>query len=292
MSIKIITDSCCDLPLDYVESNADLLHVIGMPIQIDDETRIDDLGKTYSHKDFYNSLRQGKMPSTSQINAYRFEMIFKEYIAAGHSVIYLGFTSGMSGTFNSAILAKNLILEQFPHAQIEVIDTLCASIGQGALTIETLLRVKEGYSLEDIVRWVEDKKLKFHHWFGVNDLNYLKNGGRISATTALVGNVLNVKPTLTVDHKGTLKSYSNVRGRKKSIALLANKLATHIDRNEARTILLGHGNCLDDALLLKEIIESGNPLPNIIVTELSMTIASHVGPDMIAVAFLGDEREK
>lgn len=292
MSIKIITDSCCDLPLSYVEANEDILHVIGMPIQIDDRTLIDDLGKTYSHKAFYNELRQGKMPSTSQINAYRFEMLFKEYIAAGHEIVYLGLTSGMSGTYNSALIAKSLILEQFPNAKIEIVDTLCASIGQGALTVEAILRVQEGYSLDQVVQWIEANKLNFQHWFGVNDLNYLKNGGRISATTALVGNVLNVKPTLTVDHLGQLKPYSNVRGRKKSISLLAQKLSDHLNRQEAKTVIIGHGNCLDDCLLLKEIVEKDPNIPNIIVSELSMTIASHVGPDMIAIAFLGDEREK
>ncbi|MDK2868176.1 MAG: hypothetical protein PWP51_1872 [Clostridiales bacterium] len=290
MSIKIITDSCCDLPLDYVESKADRLHVIGMPIQFDDETRIDDLGKTYSHKAFYNVLRQGKMPNTSQINAYRFEMLFKEYIAAGFEVVYLGFSSGMSGTYNSAVIAKNLILEQFPNARIEVIDTLSASVGQGVLTVEALIRAEAGMPFDTLVEWIEAYKLKCHHWFGVNDLNYLKNGGRISATTALVGNVLNVKPTLTVDQFGVLKPYSNVRGRKKSISLLAQKLEKHLDRQEAKAILIGHGNCLDDVLLLKELIEEQGNIPNVIVSELSMTIASHVGPDMIAIAFLGDDR--
>jgi DegV family protein with EDD domain len=292
MSIKIITDSCCDLPLDYVETHHEALTVIGMPIQFENETIIDDLGKTYDHKPFYDLLRNGVMPSTSQINAYRFEMAFKEAIASGYDVIYLGFSSGMSGTFNSAVIAKNLILEQFPNARIEVIDTLSASIGQGALIIEALDRIKnDAYTFDQLITWVEEKKCHFHHWFGVNDLNYLRNGGRISPTTALVGNVLHVKPTLTVDCSGVLKSHTNVRGRKKSLALLEQKVKSHLDKSEARVILLGHGNCFDDALLLKEMLEQAQDQPQIILTELSMTIASHVGPDMIAVAFLGDRRE-
>jgi len=293
MSIKIMTDSCCDLPLDYVEAHSEVLTVIGMPIQFKDKMIIDDLGKTYEHKAFYDLLRSGEMPSTSQVNAYRFEMAFKEAIASGYDVIYLGFSSGMSGTFNSALIAKNLILEQFPHAKIEVIDTLCASIGQGVMIIEALNRIKnDAYTFEALITWAEEKKCHFHHWFGVNDLNYLRNGGRITSTTALVGNVLQVKPTLTVDCKGTLKSYSNVRGRKKSLALLEQKVKAHLDKAESRVILLGHGNCFDDALLLKEMLEQHHDLPAIMLTELSMTIASHVGPDMIAVAFLGDRREE
>ena len=292
MSIKIITDSCCDLPLDYVEALHEGLTVIGMPIQFENKTIIDDLGKTYEHKTFYDLLRRGVMPSTSQINAYRFEMAFKEAVASGYDVIYLGFSSGMSGTFNSAIIAKSLILEQFPHAKIEVVDTLCASVGQGALIIEALKRIRDdAYTFEKLIAWVEDKKYYFHHWFGVNDLNYLRNGGRISPTTALVGNVLHVKPTLTVDCHGVLKSHNNVRGRKKSLTLLEQKVKLHLDKTASNVILLGHGNCFDDALLLKEMLEQGQDHPTVMLTELSMTIASHVGPDMIAVAFLGDRRD-
>lgn len=291
MQVKIITDSCCDLPLQFVEANHDLLEVLGMPIQLQGKEIIDDLGKTFDRLTFYNLLRQGVMPTTSQINAYRFETAFKEALEQGFSVLYVGFSSGLSGTFNSANIALNLIKEEMPDAPICLVDTLSASIGQGAIVVEVIKRARMGQSHTEIGKWIESIKLKTHHWFGVDDLNYLKNGGRISSTSAMVGSVLNVKPTLGVDHSGKLKPYGNVRGRKKSIALLASKFDTHYCKDNASTVIVGHGNCPEDADQLSMLIKEIAPHADVIISELSMTIASHVGPNMIAVAFIGDVRE-
>lgn len=291
MNIKIITDSCCDLPLEFVEANQDLLEVLGMPIQIQGREIIDDLGKTFNRAEFYELLRQGIMPTTSQINTYRFEKAFSSALKDGKEVVYLGFTSGMSGTFNSANVAKQLILEENSAAQIELVDTLSASIGQGIIIVEAIKLAKAGKTAKEIAIWAEGIKLKTHHWFGVDDLNYLKNGGRISNVSAVVGSMLNVKPTLGVDHDGRLKPFGNVRGRKKSIALLASKYNQHYCADNYSTIIVGHGNCQEDASLLADAIKEIDPKADILVSELSMTIASHVGPNMIAIAFIGDERE-
>jgi len=291
MNIKIITDSCCDLPLSFVEENVDLLTVLGMPIQLGGKEIIDDLGKTFDRSEFYGMLRQGIMPITSQVNAFRFEETFREALSEGKSVIYLGLTSGLSGTMNSASIAKQMILDDLPNAEILIVDTLSASVGQGAIIVEALKLARSGQSIKQIATWAEAIKLKTHHWFGVDDLNYLKNGGRISSTSAMVGNVLNVKPTLGVDHSGKLKPYGNVRGRKKSIAHLASKFEAHYCNVNASTVIIGHGNCPEDAEQLTTLIRQMAPGIEIIVSELSMTIASHVGPNMIAIAFIGDERE-
>ncbi|GAB6107165.1 DegV family protein [Fusibacter bizertensis] len=291
MNIRIITDSCCDLPLEFVEANQDLLQVLGMPIQIQGREIIDDLGKTFDRSQFYSLLRQGIMPTTSQINTYRFEKAFTEAIDEGKEIVYLGFTSGMSGTFNSANIAKQIILEDEAHATIELVDTLSASIGQGIIIVEALKLARAGKNAGEIAQWAEQIKLKTHHWFGVDDLNYLRNGGRISHVSALVGTMLNVKPTLGVDHDGRLKPYGNVRGRKKSIAQLASKFNQHYCMDNISTIIVGHGDCKEDATLLANAIKAFDPKADILVSELSMTIASHVGPNMIAVAFIGDERE-
>jgi len=291
MNIKIITDSCCDLPLSFVEDNDDLLTVLGMPIQIAGKEIIDDLGKTFDRSEFYGMLRQGIMPTTSQVNAYRFEETFRDALSSGKSVIYLGFTSGMSGTMNSANIAKQMILDELPNAELLIVDTLSASIGQGTIIVEALKRARSGQTIDQISTWAESIKLRTHHWFGVDDLNYLKNGGRISHASAMVGSVLNVKPTLGVDHSGKLKPYGNVRGRKKSIAHLASKFEAHYCNDNASTVIVGHGNCPEDAEQLTTLIRQIAPGIEIIVSELSMTIASHVGPNMIAVAFIGDERE-
>lgn len=291
MKIKIITDSCCDLPLFFTQSNTEHLDVIGMPVQLNGKEIIDDLGKSYAHETFYNSLRNGTMPTTSQINAFRFEELFKKYLNQGYDVVYVGFSSGMSGTFNSAHIAKETVLSETPEAGLYTVDTLSASIGLGALVIRAVDLVKSGASTEDIVNWLEAHKFNAQHWFGVDDLNYLKNGGRISAASAIVGSVLNVKPTLIVDHEGKLKPYGNVRGRKKSISFLASKFKEHFSETLTQTVLIGHGNAIDDALTLKAAVEPYAKNAEIIVSELSMTIASHVGPNMLAIAFIGDERE-
>lgn len=291
MKTMIITDSCCDLPLSFTQSNTEVLKVLGMPILIDGQEIIDDLGLSYAHENFYSQLRNGAMPRTSQINAYRFEEAFNDALDKGYEVVYVGFSSGLSGTYNSATLARQTVLSEKPDAPLYSIDTLSASIGQGALVIEAVKMAKDGKSGAQITDWIDAHKFHAQHWFGVDDLMYLKNGGRISMTSAIVGSVLNVKPTLIVDDEGKLKPYGNVRGRKKSISFLASKFQEHFHSGNTQTVLIGHGNCIDDALNLKAAIEAYNLPTEIIVTELSMTIASHVGPNMLAVAFIGDTRE-
>lgn len=292
MNVKIITDSCCDLPLHYVNTYSDYLEVLGMPVQIEGREYIDDLGVTLKHDDFYAKLRNGIMPTTSQINAYRFEEAFRKNLNDGKEVIYVGFSSGLSGTLNSAMIARNIILEDTPDASIHVIDTLSASVGLGAIVVETVKMAKTGMSSKHIYEWVQTNHMNAHHWFGVDDLYYLKNGGRINAASAMVGTVLNVKPTLIVDKYGKLKPYGNIRGRKKSMSFLISKLEEHYHPEKTTTVILGHGNCKDEAETMRLMIRDKYENMDIIVSELSMTIASHVGPNMLAVAFIGKEREE
>lgn len=291
MAIKIYTDSCCDLPYSFIEEHSDTLKVIGIPVQLNEKEYIDDLGKTLSHDAFYGFLREQIMPQTAQINAYMFESEFEKDLENGDDIIYLGFSSGLSGTYNSSRIARETLLERFPERSIEVIDTLSASVGLASIIFEVLNLVKEGRDVKYISNWTESNKLKINHWFGVDNLDFLKNGGRISGTAAFVGNVLSLKPTLVVDRSGKLKPHTNVRGRKKSINFLATKVLDHMDNPESSKVVIGHGNNLKDALKLKTAIEDKLAVKEIYVTELSMTIASHVGPDMLAVAFLGTERE-
>lgn len=292
MKVKIITDSCCDLPLHYIKAHSDRLEVLGMPVQIEGKEYIDDLGVTLKHDDFYAKLRNGIMPTTSQINSYRFEEAFRANLNEGKDVIYVGFSSGLSGTLNSAMIARNIILEDNPDAPIYVVDTLSASVGLGALIVETVKLATAGMDGKQISNWVEANHMNAHHWFGVDDLQYLRNGGRINAASAMVGTVLNVKPTLIVDKYGKLKPYGNVRGRKKSMSFLVSKLEEHYHPEMTTTVILGHGNCKEEAETMRMMIKDKYDNIEIIVSELSMTIASHVGPNMLAVAFIGKEREE
>ncbi len=292
MGTILLTDSCCDLTLEYVEANSDILDILGMPVNIDGYEYLDDYGKSLSHAEFYSKLREGIMPSTAQINSFRFYETFKKHYNQGNSVLYLGFSSNLSGTFFNAVMARNEFVEKHPDADITVIDTLSASVGQSVMILTAIEMLRQGSNKEQIVQWAEDNKMNVNHWFAVDDLNYLKKGGRISAATAIVGSALNIKPILTVDREGRLGSYSNVRGRKKSVKFIADKLGENIINLQDAIVIIGHGNCPEDAKLLEGyILEKGTP-KQLMVCELSATIASHVGPNMIAAAFIGETREQ
>lgn len=291
MKTILLIDSCSDLPLQFIEENTDIIDTIGMSFNINGKDYYDDFGKTFTHKEFYANLREGIMPSTSQINSYRFMEKFKEHYEKGNSLIYLAFTPGLSGTCNNAILAKNTFLEENPDADITIIDTKSASVGEGILAIHAVDMLRNGCSKEEIINWIEENKLNSNHWFAVDDLTFLKKGGRISATTAAVGTLLNVKPILIVNDDGTLNPYTNVRGRKKSIKFLFEKLKEHIINEDDTIALIGHGDCLEDALKLEKLIKDEYNLKKVVITELCSTIASHVGPDMISLAFIGERRE-
>ncbi|MFA9398270.1 MAG: DegV family protein [Clostridiaceae bacterium] len=291
MSTIIITDSSCDLTLDYVEKNKSVLDVLGTSVNIDGFEYIDDLGKTVSHDEFYSKLRAGIIPSTAQTNIYKFYEVFDHYSKMGKSIIYVGLSSGLSGTYNNSIMARKEYMQDNKEADITIIDTVSASIGLGVLVVHAAEMVKEGKSKEEIVKYLEENKFNANHWFAVDDLMYLRKGGRIPSAVAVVGTALNVKPILIVNRKGELVSYAAIRGRKKSIKFLSDKFNEHIREVEDKIIIIGHGNCIEDAERLKQIIEKKYKPKAIMISELSATIASHVGPNMIAIAFIGDNRE-
>ncbi|MBC7959168.1 MAG: DegV family protein [Vallitaleaceae bacterium] len=287
MQIKILTDSCCDLPLSYVHEHKEVIALIGMPIHIDDEEYIDDLGLTLSHDFFYQKLMDGVFPKTSQINILVFFEKFKLSYEKGEALIYIGLSSGLSGTFNNAILAKEMFLEEHPDADITIINTLSASGGLGALVAHTTDLVEAGLTKEEVVSWIKTHVLKINHWFAIDDLEHLKNGGRIPAAMALVGTALKVKPILTLAHDGKIKAYASVRGRQKSMQFLYSRFAENIGRAEEKFVFICHAHCLEDALKMKEFILKEHNPRQIIVSELSATIGTHVGVGMLSVAFIG-----
>lgn len=261
-----------------------------MPIHINNEEYIDDLGETLSHEFFYNQLKEGGFPSTSQINTHVFLEHYQKSYNNDEAIIYLGLSSGLSGTYNNAMLAKSMFLEEQPDAKISVIDTVAASGGLGALVAQIVELIKQGKELDEIVEWIIQNYLKINHWFAIDDLEHLKKGGRIPAAMALVGTALKVKPILTVAHDGKLKAYASVRGRQKSIQYLFKKFEEHIGvKEQDKIVFICHAHCIDDALKLKQLISKHHNPKKIIITELSATIGAHVGLGMLAVAFLGDE---
>lgn len=288
MGIRIITDTSSDLNLAYVKENSDVLTVLGMPIEMGGEAYVDDLGETFSHDVFYEHLRSGGTSSTSQISPDAYRQAYKSAIEAGDDVIVIGLSSGLSSTINNATLAKHMVEEHHKAAKITVVDTLAGSIGLGMLVHETIGNIRTGIDYEPLVQWVETTKLKVNHWFAIDDLNHLKRGGRIPPAMAVIGTALKVKPILTIRHNGKLESYAKVRGRNKSVSFLVSKLEEHIGDCSHKTVMIGHGDCEEDAIKLKEAIKSAYDLEEVIISRLSQTIGTHVGPGMLAISFIGD----
>lgn len=292
MDTMILVDSCCDLPLSYIEAHQDHIDVIGMPVLIDGQDHIDDLGKTLKHDFLYEKLREGAMPSTASINIYQFSERFKKHVEAGKAIIYIGLSKGLSGTNLNAKQAVDMVLETHPEANIMVLESRSASIGQGILAVKAVEMAEQQVSHDEIFKWLQTNELKANHWFAVNDLNHLKNGGRISAASAAVGTLLNVKPILIVDHEGVLKAENKIKGRKKSIKYLLDKFKTYYDTTDFDKVIIGHGQALEEAEQIKTKLMEILDEDKIIITQLSATIASHVGPGMLALAFMGHERAK
>ncbi|MGD9568327.1 MAG: DegV family protein [Sedimentibacter sp.] len=287
MNTVILTDSSCDLSFDYINENN--INVISFPYSINGKDYIDDFGKTLSYKDFYNELRNGAMPSTSQISSYTFEQEFKKYAKEGNAVIYIGFSSALSQTFNNSIIARNMVLEEFPDADIAVIDSKSASVGLGLLVFYANEMLKQGKQKNEITEWVENNKLKSNHWFIIDSLDHLKRGGRISATSAAVGTILDVKPLLSVNNEGKLDVVKKIRGRKKAIRELLDELQ-NIKNPQEQTIFINHGDCLADAEQLKRMVINEINVKDVVINYIGPIIGSHTGPGMLCMVFMGEER--
>lgn len=205
----IFTDASCDLPRDFIDENN--IPFLGLMCNFKGKDWEDDFGKTLSYEEFYEGIKNGEMPSTSQINEYRFEQKFKELLKENRPIIYIAMSSGLSGTVNSAKMAREEILAQNESADITIIDTKCSSIGQGLLVYNAVKMAKEGKSKDEIVKWVNENKSKVNHWFMVENLTHLKRGGRVSATSATIGTLLNIRPIIHIEKDGTLKNITNMK---------------------------------------------------------------------------------
>ena len=285
----IITDNTCDLDEEFYKAHN--IPVIVLPYSIDDIVYGSD--NKMSMKDFYNSMRDGKMPTTMAANPETYHSTFKKYLDEGLDVLYLAFTSALSSSCGNAILAANELNEEYTDNSVTVIDTLCASMGEGLILYKAVMLKEEGKSLEEVAKYVEDNKLKVCHYFTVNDLNHLHRGGRVSKATAIVGTLINVKPVLHVPNAGTLVSVCNVRGRKKSLTTLINNMEERTKGiiSEDDVVMIAHGDCIEDAEFVADEIRNKFGIKNIIISYASQTIGSHTGPGLIALFFMGNGRE-
>ena len=288
MGIKIITDSSCDLGINFIEENN--IELIPLLLNLDGETLKDDLGKSLGYREFYEKLRAGSMPSTSQINIYTFEEKFKELLDKGYEILYIGLSSALSGTFNSANMARNNILEENPNAKIAVVDSISVSMGLGMLIKKACKMIEEGKMLEDIVQWIEENKNKVIHAILVDDLKHLKRGGRVSASTAAVGSILNIKPLLKLNNSGAVEVSEKIKGKKKGLKRLASIVKENAINIENEILYIMHGDVLEEAQYLKEIILQELNFKDVKVEYIGTVIGTHGGPGTIATVFWGNER--
>lgn len=288
-NIVLVVDSASALPLEFIQQK----NVIGAPIicHFKGKDIEDDFGKTLNAKEFYDALRAGEMPTTSQINVFKFEELFRPLVEEKKSVIYIGLSSGLTGTIDSARKAVANLKEEYNDCDVTVIDSLSASLGLGLLCYLAYEKIKEGKSKEEIIEFVENTKLKVNHYFTVDDLNHLKRGGRVSASAAAVGTLLNVKPILHVNNEGKLVPLTKVRGRRKAIGALAEKFIARTNKNEMQTIAIVHGDCLEDAKALESLCRENGNVKECLINFEGPTVASHTGAGLIALYFISNERE-
>lgn len=282
---QIFTDATSDLQED-LES----VKVIPMNVEIGDKEYVYGPQGNISCKEFYGLQKEGHYASTSQINVLEYEKYFEEALKEGKDVLYISFSSGMSGTYQTACLCKNELQESYPDQRIICIDSLCAAVGEGLLVEEVDKKKREGLSMDELVDWIEDNKMNLCHWFTVDNFDHLKHGGRVSAVAATLGNTLNIKPLLRVDEEGKLRVVKKIRGRHKAMVAQVECIAKTWSPEISKSVVIGHGDDLKAAEELKEYVENKLPDAEIYISDIGPIIGAHTGPGVMVLAFWGTSR--
>ena len=289
MSYRIITDSCANLTDELIESLD--LDIIPLSYFIGEKEYIGyQKGVPTDYKTFYDLARKREKITTSQITYEAFEKAFTEVLETVNDFLYIGFSSGLSGSYQAALRVAKDLQKKYPDRKMMVVDSLCASMGQGLLVYHAVQRKNEGKSLEEVAKWVEDNKLRLVHWFTVDDLFFLKRGGRVSATSAVAGTILGIKPVLHVDDEGHLILMEKVRGRKASLNALINHMIETIQDAAQQVIFISHGDCIEDAKYIAEKVRQAINVKDIIINYIDPVIGAHSGPGTAALFFLGSKR--
>ena len=284
---RIFTDSGCDLSRDLLNE----WNVTSLSLNfrfVDSDVLYSDNDMT--SKEFYQKMREGSVAKTSAVNSETFAEAFEEELKKGNDVLYIGFSSGLSNTFNAGRIACEQLSEKYPESKIFAVDTLAASAGEGLLLRLACDKRDAGASIEEVATFIEEIKLRLAHWFSVDDLVYLKRGGRISPTAAFVGNMLGIKPVLHVDNEGHLINISKVRGRKTALNALVSKMTELEADVENYPIYISHADCLSDVEYVKKCIFEKFGKEVAVVTDVGTVIGAHSGPGTIALFFVAKER--
>ena len=284
----IVTDSACDMPKEYYAENG--VDVVPLGFTMDNVNYGGESGEQIEEKDFYAKLRSGSMPTTYQVTAEQAREHIEPLLKAGNDVLVLTFSSGLSGTSGSFVVACRDLAAEYPDRKIRVVDTLCASMGQGLLLDYVVRKADEGASLDEVADYADGLKLKICHHFTVDNLFHLKRGGRVSGATAIIGSVLKIKPLLHVDNEGKLKSVGKAMGRKKALSKLAENMFAAADMTENDPIFISHGDCIDEVEEVKAMIVKKFPNNPITVHYIGSVIGTHAGCGTIALFHKGKNR--
>lgn len=285
----ILTDSNADLTPELEKELG--VGVFPMEFTVEEQTYFNYPDeRDLSSKTFYKMLRDGKNSKTVQGNSTRFCEFFEPYLKEGKDIVYIAFSSGLSGTYHSSTMAKKELLEKYPDRQIFISDSLAASMGEGLLVYHAVRQQRAGKTAEEVYQWVEENKLHLCHWFTVEDLYFLKRGGRVSGATALVGTMLGIKPVLHVDDEGHLINVSKARGRRQSLLALLENMEKTCMKPEQQVVFISHGDCEEDARWLAEQVKQKLHVKEVEIGYIGPVIGSHSGPGTVALFFLGSKR--
>lgn len=293
MSNFILT--CCstaDMPYEYFQKRS--IPFVSFHFNIDGKEYLDDLGQTMSFEEFYSKIEGGAMPTTSQVNVGQFIEFFEPYLRDSKDILHISLSTGLSGSYNSACIAREELLSRYPDRKIMIVDSLGASSGYGLLTdLATDMR-DSGATIEEVYTWVEENKLNIHHWFFSTDLTHYKRGGRISATSAVVGNLLNICPLLNMSYDGKLIPRVKIRGKKHVIEEIVNKMKMYADNGlqYSGKCFISNSACYDDARKVADLVEKNFPNLNgrVMINSVGTVIGAHTGPGTVALFFVGNKR--
>lgn len=286
----IVSDATLDLPVSVIDEYD--IRIIPMGVNVDNEE--------YYHypderelpiEDFYRKLKNGAVSHTTQITPAIFMDYFEDILKQGKDILYIAFSSGLSGTYNTSQIVIRDLLEEYPDRKIYSIDSLCASIGEGLLVLNAALQKQQGLSIDELVTWVEANKTRSRHWFTVKDLFFLKRGGRITSIEAMVGTALKIRPVLSTDSVGKLAVVSKIRGTRAELDFMLTKLIEEATDLSSQTIIIGHGDDLAQARELESLINSRVTVKNIVISKIGPVIGTHTGPGMLALVFMGDKKD-
>lgn len=286
----ITTDTTSDLPENYIKEHN--ITVLPLTYVLEGVTYNQDNGLEYSV--FYDKMRNGLMPTTSQINPEEAKVAFQKVIDTGVDILHIAFSSGLSGSYNNTRMAAEELMEEHPERKIIVIDSLCATLGEGLLVHKAVRLKDQGKTMEEVAKWLEENKLHICHNFTPEDLFHLYRGGRVSKTAAVLGTMVNVKPVLHVDNEGHLIALSKVRGRKKSLITLVDnmerQMGTYLKENKDDAVFIGHGDCEEDAQFVADLIKERCGIENFLIDYIGPVVGAHTGPGIIAILFMGESR--